>query len=136
MKELNDVKKVRNFPLCRHVSVCLAGDQRGGREQQFNKTGSGNEDHRPPGEVNVISCRSPTAKPKPAAKLEKIPKAPHANTSWVSGDYYWDGDNWQWDGGYWLDNPWSEAAWMPGHWNERWWAGHGSRLLVLSDAHV
>jgi hypothetical protein len=59
MKELNDVKKVRNFPLCRHVSVCLAGDQRGGREQQFNKTGSGNEDHRPPGEVNVISCRSP-----------------------------------------------------------------------------
>jgi len=62
-----------------------------------------------------------TAKPKPAAKLEKIPKAPHANTSWVSGDYYWDGDNWQWDGGYWLDNPWSEAAWMPGHWNERWW---------------
>jgi hypothetical protein len=62
-----------------------------------------------------------TAKPKPAAKLEKIPKAPHANTSWVSGDYYWDGNNWQWDGGYWLDNPWQEATWMPGHWNERWW---------------
>jgi hypothetical protein len=46
-----------------------------------------------------------TAKTKPAAKLEKIPKAPHENTSWVSGDYYWDGNNWQWDGGYWLDNP-------------------------------
>ena len=30
-----------------------------------------------------------TAKPKPAAKAEKVPKAPHANTRRVSGDYYW-----------------------------------------------
>ncbi len=43
-----------------------------------------------------------TTKPKPAPKAEKIPKATRANTSWVPGDYYWDGNDWQWDGGYFL----------------------------------
>jgi hypothetical protein len=62
-----------------------------------------------------------TTKPKPAPKAEKVPKATRANTSWVPGDYYWDGDDWQWAGGYWLDQPWSEAIWIPGHWSDRWW---------------
>ena len=38
-----------------------------------------------------------TTKPKPAAKVEKVGKAPRANTSFVPGDYYWDGNDWQWD---------------------------------------
>lgn len=54
-----------------------------------------------------------TTKPKPAPKAEKVPKATRANTSWVPGDYYWDGNDWQWDGGYWLDQPWSDAIWIP-----------------------
>ncbi len=62
-----------------------------------------------------------TSKPKPAPKAEKIPKATRANTSWVPGDYYWDGNDWQWDGGYWLDQPWSDAIWIPGHWSDRFW---------------
>ena len=62
-----------------------------------------------------------TTKPKPAPKAEKVPKATRANTSWVPGDYYWDGNDWQWDGGYWLDQPWPEAIWIPGHWSDRWW---------------
>jgi hypothetical protein len=62
-----------------------------------------------------------TTKPKPAPKVEKVAKAPRANTSWVPGDYYWDGNDWQWDGGYWLDQPWPEATWIPGHWSDRWW---------------
>jgi hypothetical protein len=62
-----------------------------------------------------------TTKPKPTPKAEKVPKATRANTSWVPGDYYWDGNDWQWDGGYWLDQPWPEAIWIPGHWSDRWW---------------
>ena len=62
-----------------------------------------------------------TTKPKPAPKAEKIPKATRANTSWVPGDYFWDGNDWQWDGGYWLDQPWSDAMWIPGHWSDRFW---------------
>jgi len=62
-----------------------------------------------------------STKPKPAPKAEKVPKATSANTSWVPGDYYWDGNDWQWAGGYWLDNPWSEAMWIPGHWSDRFW---------------
>jgi len=62
-----------------------------------------------------------TTKPKPAPKAEKIPKATRANTSWVPGDYYWDGNDWQWDGGYWIDQPWSDVVWIPGHWSDRLW---------------
>jgi hypothetical protein len=47
--------------------------------------------------------------------------ATKANTSWVPGDYYWDGNDWQWAGGYWLDQPWTEAIWIPGHWSDRFW---------------
>jgi hypothetical protein len=62
-----------------------------------------------------------TTKPKPAPKAEKVPKATKANSSWVPGDYYWDGNGWQWDGGYWIDRPWTDAVWIPGHWSDRWW---------------
>lgn len=62
-----------------------------------------------------------TTKHKPAPRAEKVPKATRANTSWVPGDYYWDGNDWQWDGGYWIDQPWSEAVWIPGHWSDRLW---------------
>ncbi len=62
-----------------------------------------------------------TTKPKPAAKSEKVSKAPNSNSSWVPGDYYWDGNDWQWSDGYWVDNPWSDVLWIPGHWSDRWW---------------
>jgi hypothetical protein len=62
-----------------------------------------------------------TTKPKPAPKAEKVPKAISANSSWVPGDYFWDGNDWQWAGGYWVDQPWSEAMWIPGHWSDRFW---------------
>jgi hypothetical protein len=62
-----------------------------------------------------------TAKPKPAARAEKVPKAPHENSSWVPGDYYWDGYDWQWADGYWQDNAWTDVMWIPGHWSDRWW---------------
>jgi hypothetical protein len=62
-----------------------------------------------------------TAKPKPAAKVEKVPKALHENSSWVPGDYYWNGLDWQWADGYWQDNAWTDVTWIPGHWSDRWW---------------
>jgi hypothetical protein len=62
-----------------------------------------------------------TTKSTPAPKAEKIPKATRANTSWVPGDYCWDGNDWQWDGGYRLDQPRLEAMWIPGHWSDRFW---------------
>jgi hypothetical protein len=62
-----------------------------------------------------------TTKPKPAPKVEKVPKATEVDVVWVPGDYYWDGMDWVWDGGYWLDVPWTDAIWVPGHWVERWW---------------
>jgi hypothetical protein len=62
-----------------------------------------------------------TSKPKPAPKSEKIPKATSASSSWVPGDYYWDGNDWNWAGGFWLDQPWSGAMWIPGHWSDRFW---------------
>jgi hypothetical protein len=62
-----------------------------------------------------------TAKPKPALKAEKAPKALRAGSSWVPGDFYWDGSDWQWADGFWLDQPWSDAVWVPGHWSDRFW---------------
>jgi hypothetical protein len=72
----------------------------------------------PEKETTAVAVHQP-AKPKPAPKAEKVPAL--SGTSWVPGDYYWDGNDWMWSDGYLLDRPFPEALWIPGHWSDRWW---------------
>ena len=62
-----------------------------------------------------------TTKAKPAPKAEKVPKPTTASTSWIPGDYYFDGGDWLWDDGYFVDQPFTDALWVQGHWSDRTW---------------
>jgi len=60
----------------------LAGGQPGSPDQQFHKAAVAAKTTGHPEKSTTAVAVHQTAKPKPAAKLEKIPKAPHANTTW------------------------------------------------------
>lgn len=74
----------------------------------------------PEREMTAVAVHQ-TAKPKPAPKAEKATKTLRAGSSWVPGDYYWNGDDWQWADGYLVDQPWPDAIWVAGHWSDRLW---------------
>jgi hypothetical protein len=96
-------------------STGLSAHAEGAAKAKVATTGKGHPDK----ETTAVAVHQ-TAKPKPAPKAEKVPSALRANSSWVPGDYFWDGD-WRWADGYWLDSPWSDAVWIPGHWSDRFW---------------
>ncbi len=65
--------------------------------------------------------------PPPPAKAEVTPAAPGPNALWVTGNWYWNGNEYVWKSGHWVKNP--QGRWVAGHWKKTarghtWVAGH------------